>query len=62
MFLLVCDSRQDEEHPEVDSKEKDDLKDDLSHDGLPEVEGAVHHHAPKLDQHHDQERPWDLIL
>lgn len=46
----------------MDSEEKDDLEDDLSHDGLPEVEGAVHHHAPELDQHHDQEGPGDLVL
>lgn len=62
VFLLLCDSWQDEEHPEVDSKEEDDLKDDLPHDRLPEVEGTVHHHGPKLDQHHDQERPRNLVL
>lgn len=46
----------------MDSKEEDDLKDDLSHDRLPEVEGPVHHHGPKLDQHHDQEGPWNLVF
>lgn len=61
-FLLFCDSWQDKEHPEVDAKEQDDLEDDLAHDGLSEVEGAVHHHSPKLDQDHDQERSRHLIL
>ena len=49
MFLLLCDSGQNEEHPEVDAEDQDDLEDDLAHDGLSEVEGAVHHHGPKLD-------------
>lgn len=61
-FLLFCDAWQDKEHPEVDSKEQDDLEDDLAHDGLSEVEGAVHHHGSKLDQDHDQERSGHLIL
>ncbi len=61
-FLLFCDSRQDKEHPEVDAKEQDDLEDDLAHDRLSEVEGSVHHHGPKLDQDHDQERSRHLIL
>lgn len=46
----------------MDAKEQDDLENDFSHDGLPEVEGPVHHHAPKLDQNHDQERSGHLIL
>ena len=62
MFLLLCDSGQNEEHPEVDAEDQDDLEDDLAHDGFSEVEGAVHHHGPKLDQNHDQERPRNLIL
>lgn len=61
-LLLFCDSWQDEEHPEVDAKEQDDLEDDLAHDGLSEVESAVHHHGAKLDQDHDQERSRHLIL
>ncbi len=61
-FLLICDSWQDEEHPEVDAEQQDDLEDDLSHHRLPEVEGPVHHHGSKLDQDHDQERPRHLIL
>lgn len=61
-FLLICDSWQDKEHPEVDAKDQDDLEDDFAHDGLSEVEGTVHHHGPKLDQYHDQERSRHLIL
>lgn len=61
-FLLFCDYWQDKEHPEVDAKEQDDLEDDLAHDRLSEVEGPVHHHSPKLDQDHDQERSRHLIL
>lgn len=61
-FLLFCDSWQDEKHPEVNSKEQDDLEDDFAHDRLSEVEGTVHNHGPELDQHHDQERAGHLIL
>lgn len=46
----------------MDTKDQDDLEDNLAHDGLSEVEGPVHHHGPKLDQDHDQERSRDLIL
>ena len=58
----MCDSWQDKEHPEVDTKEQDDLEDDFSHDRLSEVEGPVHHHRSKLDQDHDQERSRHLVL
>lgn len=61
-LLLFRDSWQDKEHPEVDAKKQDDLEDDLAHYRLSEVEGSVHHHGPKLDQDHDQERSWHLIL
>lgn len=61
-FLLFCNSWQDKEHPEVDAKQQDDLEDDLAHDWLSEVKGPVHHHGPKLDQDHDQERSRHLIL
>jgi len=61
-FLLLCYSWQNEEHPEVNPEHQDDLEDDFAHDSLPEVEGAVHYHGRKLDQHHDQEGPWHLVL
>lgn len=61
-FLLLGDSWQDKEHPEVDAKDQHDLKDDLAHDRFSEVEGPVHHHSPKLDEDHDQEGTWHLIL
>lgn len=61
-FLLLCDSRKDKEHPEMNAEDQDDLEDDLAHDRLSEVEGPVHHHGPKLDQHHDQEGSWYLVL
>lgn len=61
-FLLICDSWQDKEHPKVDAKDQDDLEDHLAHDRLSEVERPVHHHGPKLDQDHDQERSRHLIL
>lgn len=61
-FLLLCDSWQDKEHPEVDAKDQDDLEDDLAHDWLSKIEGPVHNHGPKLDQDHDQKRAWHLIL
>lgn len=62
MNLLHSDSWQDKEHPEVDAKDQEDLKDDLAHHRLSEVEGPVHHHRPELDQHHDQEGSGHLIL
>lgn len=61
-FLLICDVWQDEEHPEVDAKDEDDLEDNLAHDRLSEVEGPVHHHGTKLDQHHDEKGSRHLIL
>ena len=53
---------QDEEHPEVNPKHQDNLEDDLSQDGLPEVECPIHHHGPELNEHHHQEGPRHLIL
>lgn len=60
--LLLCDSWQDKEHPEMDAKDQDDLEDDFGLNRLSEVKGPVHHHGPKLDQNHDQEGSWHLIL
>ena len=58
----LSDPRQDEEHPEVDAKHQDDLEDDLPHHCLPQVQGPVHHHGAKLDQHHHKERFWNLVF
>lgn len=60
--LPLCDSWKYEEHPEVDTKHKYDLKYDLAHNSLPQVERPVHHHSRKLDEDHDEECFGDLIL
>lgn len=56
------DSRQDEEHPEVDAEDQDDLEDELAQHGLAEVERAVDDHGGELDEQHDQEGLWHLVI
>lgn len=46
----------------MDTEHKYDLKDDLPHNSLPQVECSVHHHSCKLDEDHDEECLGDLIL
>lgn len=46
----------------MNSKNKDDLEDDLSHDSLFEVQRSVYHHGTKLNEYHHQKCPWDLVL
>lgn len=58
----ISDSRENEEHPEVNAEDQDDLKDDLSHHGLPQVQRTIHHHSAELDQHHHQERLRNLVF
>ena len=61
-ILPFSHTRQDEEHPEVNSKNKNNLKDDLSQYSLPEVQCSVHHHGSKLNEDHHQKWPRDLVL
>lgn len=58
----LSDSRQDEEHPEVDADHQDDLEDELAQDGLAEVEGSVDDHGAELDEQHHQEGLGNLVL
>lgn len=60
--LPLSHYRQDEEHPEVNSKHKNDLKNDLSQYSLSEVQGSVHYHGSKLNEDHHQKRPGHLVL
>lgn len=60
--LPLSHTRQDEEHPEVNSKHKNDLENDLSQDSLPEVQCSVHDHGSKLNENHHQKWPRDLVL
>lgn len=61
-YVPLSDTWKYEEHPEVDTKHKYDLKDDLPHNSLPQVERSIHHHCRKLDEDHDEECFRDLIL
>lgn len=60
--LPLSHYRQDEEHPEVNSKHKNDLKNDLSQYSLSEVQCSVHHHGSKLNEDHHQKRSGHLVL
>lgn len=60
--LPFCYSWQDEKHPEVDTEHQDDLENHFAHDGFTQIQGSVYYHGAELDQHHHQERTWDLIF
>lgn len=53
---------QDEEHPEVNAKDKDNLEYTLPKHSLPQVNGPVHYHGAKLNQKHHQEGFRDLVF
>lgn len=61
-LIPFCHSRQDKEHPEMYSENKDDLEDDFSHDSLFEVQCSIYHHGTKLNEHHHQKCLWDLVF
>lgn len=46
----------------MDAEDQDDLEDELAQYGLTEVERAVDHHGGELDEQHDQEGLWDLVI
>lgn len=46
----------------MNAEDQDDLKDDLPHDSLPQVQRTIYHHSTKLDQYHHQKRLRYLIL
>lgn len=58
----LSDSREDEEHPEVNAEHQNHLENTLSQQGLLQVEGPVYYHGTKLDEQHNQEGLWNLIL
>jgi hypothetical protein len=60
--LPLSDGRQDKEHPEVDGQHQDHLESQLAQHGLAQVEGAVDDHGAELDQKHDQEGLWHLVI
>lgn len=58
----LCDTGQYEEHPEVDPKHQDNLKDTFAQQRLAEVKSTVNDHCAKLDEQHDQEGLGNLVL
>lgn len=50
------------EHPKVNAEDQDHLKDDLPHNGLPQVQCTVYYHSAKLDEYHHQKCLRYLIL
>lgn len=46
----LCDTRENEEHPEVYAKHQHHLENALSQQRLLQVKGSVHYHGTKLDQ------------
>lgn len=62
LYIPLCDTRKDEEHPKVYSKHQYHLENTLPQQGLLQIEGPVHDHGAKLDEQHNQEGLRNLIF
>lgn len=62
LTVPLCEARQQEEHPNVNSENQTHLEHDFSQYEFAQEKGPVHHHQGKLQYQHHKKGNWNFVF